>query len=803
MNMKLRSLVLVLAIALVIGPAATALANTNPFSDVPADHWAYDAVIQLAAVGLVEGYPDGTYGGTRMMTRYEAALVFARTLARLEALVEEEVYATNADLRAQVVAEVLADIEGAKAELAALIKEELANIEVPVVEHTIERVVVEQPIEKIVEVQPVERPFELTPEAEQVIAALVADLFKEEIAAAELGAKEVVTETKIIERIVEAEDALTEEDVNRIVEAILAAELERVYASQEGASADLDARVDAALAKMAADQAALAGDVADLEYRHLTLINALRADVNALTVALDKEVAELTDAIYALSDEFETELALLGVRVNTLEKLFLSMEDRITAVEGRVAMVEKEQGNLRKDLERVQLSGKLTFNAESSNIKAEGDAVEVKDWLERDTYKNVGLSLKQEGDLKLTVNASESTTVSAFANYAINLAEKNTVDFNNFRIEVTSDTPITRFVAGNKLDDHVKGINSYVLGTKPSQGATADFKFFDGFTGNAVVGEKDDGLVGALALSYEFIPELGLSAAVSGTRNDNKISAASAGVFGELFGVTDEGNFAIDLTDEEAEDAMLFGGKLSGEFGPVSLSGSYVMAGDDFGKKEANSNSLSSRPFVGGGSNALELTAGVDFLEMIDVDGSFYREMDDEYEALVQAYKFGATATFDVFVPLTLSGSYAWNKTDATESKATEVKASVSNVDLFDTGVKFGTSVAYVDGRLKDGAYKKSDNFVFQDKQAVILAADLGYEAGVRGATLGLGYGVEFVMPLVDDDADQPNELTHKLTAGYGFTDNLKLDLGATVFHTLDENADVAQKYTAGLTFTF
>ena len=343
MNMKLRSLVLVLAIALVIGPAATALANTNPFSDVPADHWAYDAVIQLAAVGLVEGYPDGTYGGTRMMTRYEAALVFARTLARLEALVEEEVYATNADLRAQVVAEVLADIEGAKAELAALIKEELANIEVPVVEHTIERVVVEQPIEKIVEVQPVERPFELTPEAEQVIAALVADLFKEEIAAAELGAKEVVTETKIIERIVEAEDALTEEDVNRIVEAILAAELERVYASQEGASADLDARVDAALAKMAADQAALAGDVADLEYRHLTLINALRADVNALTVALDKEVAELTDAIYALSDEFETELALLGVRVNTLEKLFLSMEDRITAVEGRVAMVEKEQ----------------------------------------------------------------------------------------------------------------------------------------------------------------------------------------------------------------------------------------------------------------------------------------------------------------------------------------------------------------------------------------------------------------------------------------------------------------------------
>ena len=175
--------------------------------------------------------------------------------------------------------------------------------------------------------------------------------------------------------------------------------------------------------------------------------------------------------------------------------------------------------------------------------------------------------------------------------------------------------------------------------------------------------------------------------------------------------------------------------------------------------------------------------------------------MDDE--RAVQAYKFGATAKFDVFVPLTLSGNYAWNKTDATEHKATEVKASVSNVDLFDTGVKLGTSVAYVDGRLKDGAYKKKDNFEIPDKQAVILAADLGYEAGVRGATLGLGYGVEFVMPLVDDDADPTNELTHKITADYSFTKDLTLKLGATVFHTLEENAEVAQKYTAGLTFTF
>ena len=50
----------------------------------------------------------------------------------------------------------------------------------------------------------------------------------------------------------------------------------------------------------------------------------------------------------------------------------------------------------------------------------------------------------------------------------------------------------------------------------------------------------------------------------------------------------------MDLTDEDAEDAMLFGGKLR-RVRPVSLSGSYVMAGKDFGK-----GTLSKGPFESG-----------------------------------------------------------------------------------------------------------------------------------------------------------------------------------------------------------
>ncbi len=56
---------LVLAMAMALGVTASAYA-ANPFSDVPAGHWAYDAVNKLAAEGVVDGYPDGTYGGDKL-----------------------------------------------------------------------------------------------------------------------------------------------------------------------------------------------------------------------------------------------------------------------------------------------------------------------------------------------------------------------------------------------------------------------------------------------------------------------------------------------------------------------------------------------------------------------------------------------------------------------------------------------------------------------------------------------------------------------------------------------------------------
>ena len=67
--------------AMALGVTASAYA-ANPFSDVPAGHWAYDSVAKLAAAGVVDGYADGAFDGDKLMTRYEMAQIVAKAMAK-------------------------------------------------------------------------------------------------------------------------------------------------------------------------------------------------------------------------------------------------------------------------------------------------------------------------------------------------------------------------------------------------------------------------------------------------------------------------------------------------------------------------------------------------------------------------------------------------------------------------------------------------------------------------------------------------------------------------------------------------
>lgn len=78
--MNKRLLKVAVTTALTVAFAVPAFAN--PFTDVPAKHWAYDAVNKLAKAGVVAGYGDGTFKGDKTVSRYEMASMIATAMQK-------------------------------------------------------------------------------------------------------------------------------------------------------------------------------------------------------------------------------------------------------------------------------------------------------------------------------------------------------------------------------------------------------------------------------------------------------------------------------------------------------------------------------------------------------------------------------------------------------------------------------------------------------------------------------------------------------------------------------------------------
>jgi hypothetical protein len=112
--MKKSLLVLTAALSFGMAAAQTAAPASAPqvpaLTDVPAGHWAKDAIDKLVSQGIILGYPDGTYRGTQNLTRYEAAVIIARLLDQVRT---GEVPASSID------ADTLTALQNAIQELAA------------------------------------------------------------------------------------------------------------------------------------------------------------------------------------------------------------------------------------------------------------------------------------------------------------------------------------------------------------------------------------------------------------------------------------------------------------------------------------------------------------------------------------------------------------------------------------------------------------------------------------------------------------------------------------------------------------
>lgn len=730
--MKLKKLALVLVVVLMASTLAPVFAK-SPFADVPADHWAYDSIVELAAAGLIEGYPDGTFGGSRMMTRYEAAMVFARALTRLEGQIADT--------------DVLPELDKIKADLMAEIKAQMAALDKPVVEtKVVEKVVVDRDVDEAtldriraneiaaealegdiayVEArvlglidgirydvnklqEQVDAPAVEQPSMEE-IEALIAAKVQEGILEAALSAKEVVKETTVVERVVSTTPELTEEDVELIAQAMIAQQLQQyelliVRALRE--NAEQSERLDA--------------------------LEAAQADL-----ATKEELAEVKTAVKAL------EKVKFG---GTLEFKGNNTYDKDTATYGYEAV------------QSVDLS---------LNVKA-SDTVNVK------AFGKGAISFAPASALEFTSYGAEVTSQGLLNRLVVGKKAVKGGDINarfgSYVLNFSNDA-------------------SYLFG------GLADLKIVEGLTGNVLLGSNDPAtdVTAGLALKYELSPAFGVKAAVAALKPADKpiptAKTVGAGIFGEIAKIKYAGDFSLDL--KEKEDNMLFGGSASTKLGAFSLSGKYVMAQDKYGI-----DSLVKRPFVEDSANLLELGAGVEFLG-IDVDGTFYREANAAKDETAKAYKLAASTGFDLFVPFRVAATYAVNDKATDDVKNySQIKFSVGPEKAPDRGFNYGASFTMTKNKAANWKKVADYKGVDENVVAANLGYKTDFRGAVLGLGYGATFTMP-VEPVGDKTLEHKVNLGYDFTKDVKLTlgSTIKQTLTDPIANIVTYNAGLSVKF--------
>ncbi|NLG78520.1 MAG: hypothetical protein GX492_01640 [Firmicutes bacterium] len=323
------ALAAVLVLALAVPTAA------GPFADVPENHWAYEAVKQLAAYGLVEGFPDGTFKGAEPMTRYQMAMVIARLLVSLDAQIKAEIEAAKAGLTPPPAP------APAPAPTEKIIERETVTVEKPVIEKVIEQTIVEK----------------LKTEELDALAAKVAGV-EGKVAGVE-GAVDAVSGK------VDEVDRKADEINAKVVE------LDGALALLEG---ELSVKALELETKVAAGDADLAEKLAAIKAE---LEQKIAAGDNELSAKIEAKAKELIALIDALKEEFSLELTALGIRVTALENDLALANAKIVDLEEKLGVVDEKATAIGTKLdqhiaghEKVTISGSSEVKLEDVDIYA-------------------------------------------------------------------------------------------------------------------------------------------------------------------------------------------------------------------------------------------------------------------------------------------------------------------------------------------------------------------------------------------------------------------------------------------------
>jgi len=270
-----------------------------PFPDVPAGHWAGDAVARIAELGIVIGFPDGTFRGNESFTRYQAALVVSRLLD----VIEGRMALTDADLAAlrNALQELAADVAAQDVRLGA-VEDAVSVLDRDVMSNT-ERIAV---LEAAV--------------AQMVDPAAIRDLQNQ------IEALRVAVDTATARA--EAAEALANNALQNV--------------------ADLDARLASAEAGIRALNelvAILNQDVLELQARPIPeidpgILNDIRrntsdiANLREFVILLRRDQVALRDRVAAL----EEGQAALAARVDDIDARVTRIEEDLLTISGNIAL---------------------------------------------------------------------------------------------------------------------------------------------------------------------------------------------------------------------------------------------------------------------------------------------------------------------------------------------------------------------------------------------------------------------------------------------------------------------------------
>ncbi|WP_243093459.1 S-layer homology domain-containing protein [Thermus thalpophilus] len=276
------------------------------FSDVPAGHWAKEAVEALAAKGIIVGFPDGTYRGNENLTRYQAALIIYRLLQQIE----EELKAKGTSPTMEAMSsEDLEALKNAVQELAA----ELAALGVRV-------------------------------SALEDSAATKEDIARLEAMIAELKAQPAPEPGM--------DQAALQDLADRVEAASIAADTALAQAQQ------LAEQLDA----LAQDVEGVKGDLAALQTQVEANAQAIQA-LNELAVLLNQDVLSLQDRVTALEkgladlqgvdfEQFASKEDVAAVQefAAALRSDLVGLSEKVSKLEGQVAELSKVQYSIKGSL---------------------------------------------------------------------------------------------------------------------------------------------------------------------------------------------------------------------------------------------------------------------------------------------------------------------------------------------------------------------------------------------------------------------------------------------------------------------